>query len=353
MPSGSYADAADAQLLSRTARDPDRGTARAWLFGIARHELADVWERGRVEDQARRRLGIEPLALSDETLEQIEALGSRAGREALELLAALPDDQRRAVQGRVLEERDYHELARTLAARRASLVRAAARQPEAPRRSRGWFGVAAAATVAVAVVAVAIVLVGHGRTGQSLPVSHGAPAPPTLPHFAAGEFVSIEAAQKTTARKDPACVAQITNLPAATLARPAPALVQAVGALRRARSAADALPNVTVYLVPSATCTHCGWFRGWATRPRRTGRCSTASSRTAWRGSACASRSRTAATGRSPRLCATTGSRSRCPALVIPAGDADLVAGPRGPDQDDRSAVNAVRPGTCGPGNPL
>jgi RNA polymerase sigma factor (sigma-70 family) len=101
-------------LASACSFNPARGTARSWLFGIARHQLADTWERGRVEDQARRRLGIEPMALSDETLERIESLGSRGGQEALELLAALPHDQRRAVQGRVLEERDYHELARTL-----------------------------------------------------------------------------------------------------------------------------------------------------------------------------------------------------------------------------------------------
>jgi RNA polymerase sigma-70 factor (ECF subfamily) len=104
-----------AQALASVRRfDSRRGRARGWLFGIARHELADVWERGRVEDQARRRLGIEPIALSDEMLERIERLGSGGGQEALELLAALPDDQRRAVHGRVLEERDYHELARTL-----------------------------------------------------------------------------------------------------------------------------------------------------------------------------------------------------------------------------------------------
>src|SRR5581483_851987 len=64
-------------LASARRFDPRRGTARAWLFGIARHELADVWQRGRVEDQARRRLGIEPLALSDEMLERIESLGGR------------------------------------------------------------------------------------------------------------------------------------------------------------------------------------------------------------------------------------------------------------------------------------
>jgi RNA polymerase sigma factor (sigma-70 family) len=96
--------------------DPALGSARGWLYGIARHQLADAWERGRVEDRARRRLGLEPLALSDEMLERIEELASHAdGPRALELLAGLPDDQRRAVQGRVLEERDYRELAERLA----------------------------------------------------------------------------------------------------------------------------------------------------------------------------------------------------------------------------------------------
>ena len=102
-------------LASAGSFDPALGSARAWLYGIARHQLADTWERGRVEDRARRRLGVEPLALTDETLERIESLGGRDGEGALELLAALPADQRRAVQGRVLEERDYGELARTLA----------------------------------------------------------------------------------------------------------------------------------------------------------------------------------------------------------------------------------------------
>lgn len=98
--------------------DPALGSARGWLHGIARHQLADTWERGRVEDRARRRLGVEPLALSDEMLERIDELGSHArggGDEALELLADLPEDQRRAIQGRVLEERDYRELAEALA----------------------------------------------------------------------------------------------------------------------------------------------------------------------------------------------------------------------------------------------
>ena len=101
-----------AALSSASGFRAELGSARAWLFGIARHELADAWERGRVEDRARRRLGMEPLALSDEALERIEELGG--GAQALALLAELPEDQRRAVSGRVLEQRDYEELAAAL-----------------------------------------------------------------------------------------------------------------------------------------------------------------------------------------------------------------------------------------------
>ncbi len=89
------------------------GSARGWLFGIARHELADMWQRGRVEDRARRRLGLEPMTLSDDALERIDELGAHGGG-ALRLLEALPDDQRVAVRGRVLHERSYDELARSL-----------------------------------------------------------------------------------------------------------------------------------------------------------------------------------------------------------------------------------------------
>src|SRR6202035_5923266 len=77
------------------------GTARGWLYGIARHDLADALHRGRVEDRARRRLELEALVLGEDTLTEIEAL---AGEEAApEMLRTLPADQRAAVAGRVLE----------------------------------------------------------------------------------------------------------------------------------------------------------------------------------------------------------------------------------------------------------
>ncbi len=69
-----------------------------------------------MEDSARRRLGCEPLAITDELLERIEQLGSNGSVNtlALPLLEDLPRDQRLAIEGRVLEERDYSELAVTL-----------------------------------------------------------------------------------------------------------------------------------------------------------------------------------------------------------------------------------------------
>lgn len=101
-------------LESVRSFNPRLGSARGWLFGIARHELADTWARGRIEDRARRRLGMEPLAMTDEMLERIERLGAERPVAAVQLLADLPDDQRLAVTGRVIDERDYEELAAAL-----------------------------------------------------------------------------------------------------------------------------------------------------------------------------------------------------------------------------------------------
>lgn len=101
-----------AALAGLPGFDPARGHARAWVYGIARHELADTWERGRVEDRARQRLGMEPLTLTDQDIERIEQMGT-SGR-ALEMLAELPEDQRLAVTGRVVEEHDYAQLALSL-----------------------------------------------------------------------------------------------------------------------------------------------------------------------------------------------------------------------------------------------
>jgi RNA polymerase sigma-70 factor (ECF subfamily) len=95
-------------LAGRRRFDPRKGTEAMWLYGIARHKLARALDRGRVEDRARRRLGMAPLVLDDEAIERVEAC--REGR-AVELLGELPEEQRDAVRERVLDERGYREIA--------------------------------------------------------------------------------------------------------------------------------------------------------------------------------------------------------------------------------------------------
>src|SRR3954471_15942327 len=101
---------------------PERGPAVAWLYGIARRLLAHARRRGAVEDRARRKLGMSPLALTDDALERIDALAA-AESSATALHAAmdaLPADQREALEARVVDERGYDEIA--LAARTSESV---------------------------------------------------------------------------------------------------------------------------------------------------------------------------------------------------------------------------------------
>ena len=88
------------------------GSATAWLFGIARHVLARSARRRRVEDHARRRLGMPPLALTDDLLERIDELGD--AETAAALLRELPEAQREALTARVVDERDYEDIAAEL-----------------------------------------------------------------------------------------------------------------------------------------------------------------------------------------------------------------------------------------------
>jgi RNA polymerase sigma factor (sigma-70 family) len=102
-----------AALVGAGRFQPERGPAVAWLYGIARRQLGGALRRGRVEDRARRRLGMAPLELTDEALERVEALAALdATAAALHVaLDALPADQRDAVEARVLDEREYRDIA--------------------------------------------------------------------------------------------------------------------------------------------------------------------------------------------------------------------------------------------------
>jgi RNA polymerase sigma-70 factor (ECF subfamily) len=88
--------------------------ARAWLFGIANHKLADSRRRGRIADEARRRLGVERLGLDDAALERAEELADLALGGTETLVDDLPEGERDAVLARVVDEQSYAEVAERL-----------------------------------------------------------------------------------------------------------------------------------------------------------------------------------------------------------------------------------------------
>ena len=87
-----------------------------WLYAIARHQLSRFFRRGAVDARARRRLGMPDRQISDQDYERIEELMDfEAMRRAVaEAFGSLSEDQRRAVELRVVEGRTYPEVARLL-----------------------------------------------------------------------------------------------------------------------------------------------------------------------------------------------------------------------------------------------
>jgi RNA polymerase sigma-70 factor (ECF subfamily) len=120
---GNVEDAADltaevfAVALAAAPRfRPGSLPARAWLFGIANHELADFRRRGAVAGRARQRLGMERLMFDDLALERAEALADlRELQRSLDVLVSdLPAGERAAVLARVVEEAEYADIAEAL-----------------------------------------------------------------------------------------------------------------------------------------------------------------------------------------------------------------------------------------------
>lgn len=90
---------------------PESPSAAGWLFAIAHNKLLNSLRRGRVEANARRRLGIrEPIELGAEELERVDSAASADGW-VVELLERLPPLQRDAVRARILDERSYPDIA--------------------------------------------------------------------------------------------------------------------------------------------------------------------------------------------------------------------------------------------------
>jgi RNA polymerase sigma factor (sigma-70 family) len=95
---------------------PARQPAVAWLYAIANHKLSSSRRRGRIEDRARSRLSMEPIVLTDEAMEAVEALADaqRGAQVIADLLAQLPADQHQALRMRIVDEREYPDIAHEL-----------------------------------------------------------------------------------------------------------------------------------------------------------------------------------------------------------------------------------------------
>ncbi|HEY4277132.1 MAG TPA: sigma-70 family RNA polymerase sigma factor [Conexibacter sp.] len=110
---------ATALLAARRYR-PEQPTALPWLNGIARNKAHESRRSRRAHDRARRRLGIASEAITEDDLDRVDELAGHDG-QLLELVEQLPAPQRDALRARVIDERDYPEIARATGSSEAAV----------------------------------------------------------------------------------------------------------------------------------------------------------------------------------------------------------------------------------------
>jgi RNA polymerase sigma-70 factor, ECF subfamily len=108
-----FAQAFEHRRRFRGSTDAEAG---GWLYGIARHQLSRYARSGVVERKAVERLGIRLPTVGEDDYERVVELAGLA--QLRERVAAafgeLSDGQRDALRLRVVDERSYSEVARTL-----------------------------------------------------------------------------------------------------------------------------------------------------------------------------------------------------------------------------------------------
>lgn len=113
-------------VYSRRVRPSSDGTIWPWLAVSGRNLLRDWQRRGTVEAKARRRLGL--TSFVDERTDPFARTAAEPLDEDLSAgLDRLSSDQRVAVTARVLEERDYAEIAAATGASEATVRRRVSR----------------------------------------------------------------------------------------------------------------------------------------------------------------------------------------------------------------------------------
>lgn len=100
-----------ATALVKVRRYKPTGAAVGWLFGIARNLWLRSLRASRVEDHARRKLGVQ-LELDDAMLRRFDRLAGEA--EAARLLDDVPAEQADAIRARVINDEPYDAIAARL-----------------------------------------------------------------------------------------------------------------------------------------------------------------------------------------------------------------------------------------------
>ena len=101
--------------------DAAKGDARGWLFGIAKITMLSTYRKQQAEQSARQRLGLTVEGFSDEAWEEAEARIDASLPNIVDGLEDLPRAERLAVIARILDERDYSEIAASEQATEAAI----------------------------------------------------------------------------------------------------------------------------------------------------------------------------------------------------------------------------------------
>lgn len=104
---------ARAWLSRRRFRARDDAPALPWLLGIAQNVHRDSLRKRRVEDAARRRLGLPRTVVPDSDIDAVDERLS-VPKPARLAVASLSQDDRELLRLRVIEERPYREIAARL-----------------------------------------------------------------------------------------------------------------------------------------------------------------------------------------------------------------------------------------------
>jgi RNA polymerase sigma factor (sigma-70 family) len=98
-------------LTSRHRYEPVQDTARLWLLTIASRRIADVRRRHGQDGRRHQRLKTEAVVLTQADRDAYRHLVESDGLDAL---ADLPPVQQQAIRARVIEHREYAEIAEAL-----------------------------------------------------------------------------------------------------------------------------------------------------------------------------------------------------------------------------------------------